>query len=257
MEKIKIEDAEDAKIENKKLVDSIEKRRKEIEGRKTKLGCGFHTLRAIEHWKNTFKGKFEDKKKKDLEKGNVESLIADPDPSKPLYFWQLVSLIGDDRIFDLIVDFYNRIYNDKREEVKWFRKVFEDIASARHHSVIQYHFWKDSMGGGNIYMGGEGRLNYHHRTNAMQLMNENGAVLWMSYMRQALDAADLTDDPRVRPCIEDFLYVMMEKYSKDFGFKTGVNVYGEKWAKRYTASSSIVKGMNELKISSGSSKSVK
>ena len=53
-------------------------------------------------------------------------------------------------------------------------------------------------------------------------MNNDGAKQWMYHMRKTLnsDKVDLTDDPRVRPAINEFLKIMMDKYGYDFDFKT-------------------------------------
>lgn len=53
-------------------------------------------------------------------------------------------------------------------------------------------------------------------------MTEQGAHMWMEYMRNALDSKDvhLTMDKRVRPAINEFLRLMMNKYGHDFNFET-------------------------------------
>ncbi len=57
-------------------------------------------------------------------------------------------------------------------------------------------------------------------------MNKDGAVRWMYHMNRALDESDLTDDPRVKASILDFLKTHMDKYAEQFNFDTTGIEYG-------------------------------
>ena len=124
-----------------------------------------------------------------------DALVADSNPNKPLYFWQLFSLLGPHRIMDLVESFYQRVYADKDND--WFRDAFIQIGSIGHHVATQTQFWIDAMGGGKQYHG--------------------GAAVWMRHMRLAVSdhAADLDAiDRRIRPCVMEFLRTKMKKYSE-------------------------------------------
>lgn len=145
---------------------------------------------------------------------NVISLTASNDPSKPIQFWQLYSVLGTERIVSIMNRFYERVYNDEH----WFKSVFMRVASKERHIHTQSAMWIDVMGGGQQYHGGEFRLHFHHTHNAMELMNNKGAERWVSLMTQTLneDSVDFTDDTRVRPAINTFLRYFMNKYADDF-----------------------------------------
>lgn len=70
-----------------------------------------------------------------------KSLEADADPTAPLYYWQLFSLLGIEMIHKLVTDFYESIYDDDEEEAAWFRNVFVEIGDADHHITSQTAFW--------------------------------------------------------------------------------------------------------------------
>jgi len=152
-------------------------------------------------------------------------MAADPDTSKPLYFWQLYNVLGQRRIVKLVTNFYTRVYKD--DEDAEFKRAFTRISGMNHHIATQAAFWIDAMGGGRAYHGGMYRLEFHHHHNAKQVMTHKGAVRWMLHMRAALDESDLGTDPRVRWVIDDFLFIMMEKYAGQHGFQTGAAVYGK------------------------------
>ena len=149
----------------------------------------------------------------------------DMDISKPLYFWQLYNVLGQRRIVKLVTNFYTRVYED--EDDPEFKRAFTRISGKEHHIRTQAAFWIDAMGGGRAYHGGMYRVEFHHSHNARQVMTHQGAVRWMHHMRAALDESDLGTDPRVRGVIDDFLFIMMEKYGSQHGFKTGAAVYGK------------------------------
>lgn len=155
---------------------------------------------------------------------HIVSLNASNHASTPIQFWQLYSVLGANRIINLISRFYDRVYDDQA----WFAAVFQRISNKQHHIHTQSAMWIDVMGGGLHYHGGEYRLNFHHTHNAFELMNERGAKRWTELMANTLNdpATDFTDDQRVRPAINTFLDFFMRKYAEDFKFST-INVFGE------------------------------
>lgn len=148
---------------------------------------------------------------------DVLSLTAPGDVSKPIQFWQLYSVLGQDPIVEIVQRFYQRVF----EQDDWFKSVFERVGGINHHINTQASMWIDVMGGGPYYHGAEFRLNFHHTHNAMQLMNDKGAELWSRLMLETLDASShlMTDDPRIRPSINTFLSFFMGKYAGDFAFE--------------------------------------
>jgi len=148
---------------------------------------------------------------------DVLSLTAPSDTSKPIQFWQLYSVLGQDPIVEIVHRFYQRVF----EQEDWFKSVFERVGGINHHVNTQASMWIDVMGGGPYYHGAEYRLNFHHTHNAMQLMNDKGADLWSRLMLETLDASShvMTDDPRVRISINTFLSFFMGKYADDFQFE--------------------------------------
>lgn len=97
---------------------------------------------------------------KDNAKNITTSLTADMDTLKPLYYWQLYSIIGHEPILEIVQDFYERLYGDDQEP--WFRDAFVQISDIHHHVQTQALYWIDSFGGGKVYHGGNYRLNFHH-----------------------------------------------------------------------------------------------
>lgn len=151
----------------------------------------------------------------------IVSLKASNDPDKPIQFWQLFSVLGEEPIVRIVQDFYQRVFNDE----PWFVSVFEAVGHLGHHINTQASMWADVMGGGPYYHGADFRLNFHHTHNAMALMNAKGAERWIALMNQTLDATQhlMTDDPRVRIAINTFLAHFMAKYEADFAFATDSN----------------------------------
>ena len=149
---------------------------------------------------------------------DIVALNASKDQSKPIQFWQLYSVLGQKRIVRIVQNFYHRVYRDE----PWFSSIFARIGDTSHHVRTQSAMWLDVMGGGFKYHGAEFRLNFHHRHNAIELMNKKGAERWIRLMVQTLDdTADyMTDDPRVRNSLNTFLAYFMTKYTADFGFQT-------------------------------------
>ncbi len=154
----------------------------------------------------------------------IASLNASNDPAKPIQFWQLYSVLGQDRIVRITTNFYKRVYRQD----EWFRSVFARVGAVDHHIRTQSSMWLDVMGGGSAYHGGEFRLNFHHTQNAMELMTEKGAALWAKLMVETLDdsAIHMTTDPRVRPSLNTFLTFFFDKYATDYNFKTD-RMFGE------------------------------
>ncbi|WP_281858704.1 hypothetical protein [Litoreibacter halocynthiae] len=148
---------------------------------------------------------------------NILSLKAPSDVSKPIQFWQLYSVLGQDPIVAIVQSFYQRVF----EQDEWFRSVFERVGGVNHHINTQASMWIDVMGGGPYYHGAEFRLNFHHTHNAMQLMNDRGAELWSKLMLETLDASMhlIADDPRIRTSINTFLSFFMGKYADEFAFE--------------------------------------
>lgn len=147
----------------------------------------------------------------------IVSLTAPSDMSKPIQFWQLYSVLGQDPIVRIIQNFYERVFKDE----EWFTSVFAHVGGVEHHVNTQASMWIDVMGGGPYYHGAEFRLSFHHTHNAMQLMNEKGAERWSQLMLDALDASEdlMSHDPRVRPSVNTFLSHFMSKYSQEFEFE--------------------------------------
>lgn len=176
--------------------------------------CGYATMQGREDWLKSHGY--------DRIKANTisESLVADPDPQAPLYYWQIYSLTGPEPIISLVQSFYGRVYEDRGN--MWFRNAFTRISGMDHHIATQAAFWVDSMGGGRKYHGGNNRLNFHHFNNADDVMTAEGATLWMSYMRIALqEHEDIFNsiDTRIFPCLVDFLHTKMKQYASDHGWK--------------------------------------
>lgn len=146
----------------------------------------------------------------------IISLTASSDRSKPIQFWQLYSVVGQDPIVGIVQRFYERVFADEF----WFTSVFERVGGIGHHINTQASMWIDVMGGGPYYHGAEFRLSFHHTHNAMALMNDKGAMRWSDLMLNTLDASSdlMTGDPRVRTAINTFLAYFMIKYSDEFAF---------------------------------------
>ena len=154
----------------------------------------------------------------------VVSLTAAGDTLKPIQFWQLYSVLGQDAIVGIVQRFYQRVFADE----PWFKSVFENVGGLNHHVSTQASMWIDVMGGGPYYHGAEFRLSFHHTHNAMALMNDKGAERWVKLMRDTLEASSdlMTDDIRVRTSINTFLAYFMTKYAEQFAFEDR-HIFGE------------------------------
>ena len=151
---------------------------------------------------------------------DIVTLDASVNPSKPIQFWQLYSVLGQKRIVRIVQNFYRRVYRDE----PWFRSVFARIGDTSHHVRTQSAMWLDVMGGGFKYHGAEFRLHFHHQYNAIELMNKKGAERWIKLMVQTLDdtAEYMTDDPLIRVSLNTFLAYFTAKYAADFGFQISI-----------------------------------
>ena len=154
----------------------------------------------------------------------ILSLKASNNMKKPIQFWQLYSVLGQDPIVGIVGGFYRRVFADE----KWFQTPFARVGDVNHHIGTQASMWLDVMGGGPYYHGAEYRLNFHHTHNAHMLLDEKGARRWVKLMVQALESSQhlMTDDPRVRLSINTFLAHFFAKYASDFKFKNCEN-FGE------------------------------
>ena len=150
-----------------------------------------------------------------LDNKEITSLIATNDITKPLYFWQLYSILGEVYIEDLIRLFYTKLFKDNKN--KWFSDEFIEIGSIEYHVKGQKKFWLDIMGGGECYTGGEKKLNYYHKL-VKNIMTTKGANIWMYHMDNALNKMDFSNDKRIRKCIDVFLNHFMIKYAVEFDF---------------------------------------
>ena len=150
-----------------------------------------------------------------IDTSNEYNLTAGDDQNDDLHFWQLYSILGEEPIIEIVTKFYNSVFNDT--EAPWFRNAFVRTAPLEHHIKVQAAYWIDAMGGGKRYHGGEYRLHFHHEHNAKQVMTADGAKRWMYHMRGALDNINFAD-PRVKPCIIEFLQTKMINYASDFGW---------------------------------------
>lgn len=144
----------------------------------------------------------------------VTSLYASPHPDDPVFFWQLFSVLGEDRIRSLIRIFYELVMADDSD----FGEAFQETGSLRHHVDRQTLFWLDVTGGGRTYAGGEAKLAKKHGL-SKEAMNERGARRWIHHFLRALRRADLGDQSvRVLACIVDFLVFFMQRYAVEFDF---------------------------------------
>jgi len=154
----------------------------------------------------------------------IVSLSASNNSAKPVQFWQLYSVLGQDPIVRIVENFYTRVFADEH----WFTSVFAKVGGIGHHINTQASMWIDVIGGGPYYHGADFRLNFHHTHNAIKLMNDKGAQRWTQLMLATLEASakDMTSDPRIRTSLNTLLSHFMAKYSVDFGFKNR-SVFGD------------------------------
>lgn len=146
----------------------------------------------------------------------ITSLIASNDPSEPIYFWQLYSILGESPVHTLISVFYEKVF---QEPETWFSDEFKELGTLDYHVRGQKRFWLDVMGGGVEYVGELKRLNLRHKL-VKNIMTQDGARLWMKNMKKAFKdpRTHLTNDMRVVYCMNDFLNFFMEQYAVEFDF---------------------------------------
>lgn len=151
-----------------------------------------------------------------LDNKKITSLIASNNPSDPIFFWQLYSILGESPIHTLISIFYENVFNDND---KWFSEEFIELGSLEYHIKGQKRFWLDIMGGGKHYVNGMNRLNLRHSL-VDNIMTVEGSNKWLDNMNKALNDSKvhLTEDCRVIYCIHDFINYFMIKYSKHFNY---------------------------------------
>ena len=147
----------------------------------------------------------------------VMSLQASNDPEKPIYFWQLYSILGESPIHTVITLFYQNVFNDN--EAPWFRDEFVELGPIEYHVRGQKNFWIDAMGGGKRYNGSYSKVNSKHKL-VSNIMTQKGADRWMRNMVKTLNdpIIFLTHDVRVLKCLHDFLNYFMIRYSIEFDF---------------------------------------
>tara|TARA_B100001093_G_C26596726_1_gene914060 strand:+ start:164 stop:739 length:576 start_codon:yes stop_codon:yes gene_type:complete len=143
------------------------------------------------------------------------SLNADPKAGR-IYFWQLFSILGKENILTIVTTFYQNVFDDRED---WFREAFEESGDIDYHIKGQSYFWFDAMGGGKYYRGGKKLLNLKH-SHVSEVMNSKGAERWMYHMYRCLKTnfSMLSKDPRVVPCMLDFLQYFMDEYAITFDF---------------------------------------
>jgi truncated hemoglobin YjbI len=146
------------------------------------------------------------------------------DPTTPLYFWQMYSLLGPVNIEAMVCGFYTRVHKDTSPGT--LEPVFRKARNMEGHISHSTAFWIDNMGGGEKYHGGDEFLNFQHEYNAITILNATGAQRWLRHMGENMCSFDWrTIDARIKPCLIDFLRIKMKKYASAIDSK----VYN-KWA---------------------------
>ena len=153
----------------------------------------------------------------DLDYNNLKSLIASNNPKDEIYFWQLYSILGKNKIKNIVEHFYYKIFNSNKND--WFKMEFIESGDLTYHIKHQTNYWLDIMGYGPSYFGGEELLNYKHN-NIKKIMNSKGSKLWIKYILETL--FDLNyhkmEDKRIFITLKEFIYFNMYIYSKQFNF---------------------------------------
>ena len=150
-----------------------------------------------------------------LEEPSTFSTNASRDLADPLFFWQLYSVTGEKALRDMITRFYKRVFNDS--EAQWFSSVFVETGTLDYHIENQLKFWIDLTGGPITYKGGEKKLNIKHRL-VREIMTKEGADRWLYHMDATLSETKFSGDPRILPCLIDFVNYFMDKYDLEFDF---------------------------------------
>ena len=161
----------------------------------------------------------------------LQSVEADLDRTQPLYFWQLYSVIGKDPIVAFVTTFYNQIFADEdTAEGIAFRNAFANVSTKEMHIKAQSAYWIDAFGGGRVYWGGHARLGFHHSSqHAEPVMTAQGSSRWMKHMQSAIASYDFVgngyDDPRIIPCIVDFLKAKVRAYAQEYAWEMDESDY--------------------------------
>ena len=71
----------------------------------------------------------------------IMSLNYKVNTSKRLYFWQLFSILGEERIHNFIQKFYESIFNDINDV--YFSNTFKKLGTIEYHIFGQQNFWLD------------------------------------------------------------------------------------------------------------------
>eukprot|EP00934_Nitzschia_sp_Nitz4_P009398 Nitzschia sp. Nitz4//scaffold68_size99682//54977//55618//NITZ4_004568-RA/size99682-processed-gene-0.42-mRNA-1//-1//CDS//3329556605//9388//frame0 len=161
--------------------------------------------------------------KEEIQASLPESLEADLDVTKPLYFWQLFSILGKEPIIDIATGFYTRIFDPEVEDDAVFRAAFTNVGAIDMHIKAQSNYWIDSFGGGKVYWGGHSRLGFHHFSkHAEPVMNAGGSKRWLWHMKHVISSFDFEGkfgDPRIVPCLVEFLASKVWSYANEFGWE--------------------------------------
>lgn len=147
------------------------------------------------------------------------SLIASNNINDELFFWQLYSILGLDKIYNIVYLFYLKIFSEQNNEYKWFKDKFIEAGDLNYHIKGQLSFWLDIMGGGIFYYKDEYNLNQRHYM-VKVIMNKEGAELWLKYMSDTLGELEIhkLKDERIIKCFKSFLNYFMITYSEKFDF---------------------------------------
>jgi len=152
-------------------------------------------------------------------KAASETLVADPNTSHPLYFWQLYSVLDHNQILNILRSFYTSVRQDK--VFPQLALAFPQLTKWEAHAKRQAEFWVDAMGGGCQFPKGMSHvLSHHSKGCGLAILNHMGAQRWSYHMRIALAESDLGHDPRARGTLESFLDSRMIEYARTFNFST-------------------------------------
>ena len=154
--------------------------------------------------------------KKECDISNIDRSLVPQINANRLYFWQLFSILGKEKILQIVTTFYENVFTDSEE---WFREAFEESGDIHYHIKGQSYFWYDVMGGGKYYRGGKKLVQLKH-SGVSEVMNSRGGERWMWHMYNSLKTnyTLISEDPRVIPCMLDFLQYFMDEYSVAFDF---------------------------------------
>jgi truncated hemoglobin YjbI len=138
-----------------------------------------------------------------------------------LKFWELHKVIEKELIEKIVTHFYFQIFEDVKEENQNFVDEFKLSGDVKHHVKRQASFWLSSFNfRDHKYIGGIKKLNKHHIL-VSNIMNQNGANLWMQYMHKTLLHFKRKKDInyKIYECLKDYNEFCMHLYSVRFNFK--------------------------------------